>query len=378
MRNARLSRYFRTYYLGYETAYSEGVKHPIFIERGRNLGLSVRKSVLSEMWAPRFVYNLLVVGRISDLDKATLLEKVAQINPEVIIANSIQDINLLRFFRRNGLVFKAVYIDHGSVSTSISGYFSKEGIPLTIGTGLNSLSVSHKKGKFFNFYDVNIALNHSQLSAMCNFTDKVALIQNGLDISSNKNLPRIRSLRKGFGIKATDFVVLYMGRMFDRQKNVSTLIRAFRGIGGKNLKLLLVGDGPSLRDYKRLAHGDSRIIFGGSARDEDISSIYNLSSLFALPSFWEGFSLTILEAAAHSLPMILSKNAYVDDLKGNGIGEMASFNPSSAKEIRDCIIALYSNKAKRARAVRASIKIRKTFTENRMIEKYRNLLKRLA
>ena len=376
--NKKLGDAFKTYYLGYETAYSKGMKNPIFIERSKRMGLSVRRSRLSEMWLPRLAYNLLVVSRMSDLEKESIFRKVREISPDVIISNSIQDINLLSFLRKRGLKFKAIYIDHGSVSTGINSYFSKEGIPLTVGTGLDSLSVAGKKGKFFNFYDINVALNHNQLGRMCDFTGKVALIQNGLDIKVEKNPKKISALREKYAIKPGDFVILYIGRMFDRQKNVSTLIRAFKGALGDNLRLLLVGDGPSLQNYRKLAEGDKRIIFGGGAKDDDVGTIYDISSLFVLPSFWEGFSLTILEAAAHSLPMILSSNAYVDDLKGEGLGRIASFDPHNVEELRRKIIALYESKELRAAGARASAKIHARFTEDLMIEKYRKMISKLA
>ena len=376
--NKKLGDAFKTYYLGYETAYSKGMKNPIFIERSKRMGLSVRRSRLSEMWLPRFAYNLLVVSRMSDLEKESIFRKVREISPDVIISNSIQDINLLSFLRKRGLKFKAIYIDHGSVSTGINSYFSKEGIPLTVGTGLDSLSVAGKKGKFFNFYDINVALNHDQLGRMCDFTNKVALIQNGLDIKVEKNPKKISALRERYAITPRDFVILYIGRMFDRQKNVSTLIRAFKGALGDNLRLLLVGDGPSLQNYRKLAEGDKRIIFGGGAKDDDVGTIYDISSLFVLPSFWEGFSLTILEAAAHSLPMILSSNAYVDDLKGEGLGRIASFDPHNVEELRRKIIALYESKELRAAGARASAKIHARFTEDLMIEKYRKMISKLA
>ena len=354
------------------------MKNPIFIERSKRMGLSVRRSRLSEMWLPRFAYNFIVVSRMSDLEKESIFRKVREISPDVIISNSIQDINLLSFLRKRGLKFKAIYIDHGSVSTGINSYFSKEGIPLTVGTGLDSLSVAGKKGKFFNFYDINVALNHDQLGRMCDFTNKVALIQNGLDIKVEKNPKKISALRERYAITPRDFVILYIGRMFDRQKNVSTLIRAFKGALGDNLRLLLVGDGPSLQNYRKLAEGDKRIIFGGGAKDDDVGTIYDISSLFVLPSFWEGFSLTILEAAAHSLPMILSSNAYVDDLKGEGLGRIASFDPHNVEELRRKIIALYESKELRAAGARASAKIHARFTEDLMIEKYRKMISKLA
>lgn len=373
-----LGRYFKTYYLGYETAYSGHIKRQILLKREKGLGLSVRRSRTSEMWVLRFVYNLLVVSKMSDLDKEYLLQEVSKLKPDVIIANSIQDINLLRFFKKNGLEFRSIYIDHGSASTSISGYLSKEGVPLTIGTGINSLTLNGKKNRFFNFYDINVALNQDQLKSISNFTDKVALIPNGLDIKVKRNMDKETKLRKKLGIKAGDFVVLYMGRMFDRQKNIRSLITAFTGIDDRHVKLLLVGDGPSLPEYRSLARGDERVIFAGSADDATINYIYNISNLFILPSFWEGFSLTILEAAAHDLPIVLSNNAYIGDLKSKGIGRILSFDPRDVVQIRSCITSMYRNASIRKHALSVSEDIKETFTQERMIERYKDLILRLA
>lgn len=372
--NKGLSKYFRTYYLGYPTAYSSGVRNPIMLKRNK-LGLSVRRSRVSEMWTARLAYNLLVASGLREIDKEGLLRKAKEISPDFIIANSIQDINLLRFFRRSGLDFKAVYIDHGSVSTSIGKYLSKEGIPLTLGTGIDSLTLSGKKRKFFGFYDMNVALNRAQLAEMLKYTDKATLIPNGLEAAARRDATKEARLMRSYGIKPGDFVVLYIGRMFDRQKNVGALIRAFKEIRDDRMKLLLVGEGPSLDDYVGMAEGDRRVIFAGSATDGDVSSVYGISSLFVLPSFWEGFSLTVLEAAAHSLPMALSNDAYVDDLRG--FGTIPSFNPESESEIRKSIEAVRTDSAVRRRAVAASQAIAKRFTEKRMIGDYKSMLERI-
>ena len=376
--NKRLNGGFTTFYMGYETSYSHGMKNPTFISRGGRIGVSARKSPISEMRIPRLAYNLLVVSRMADLDREKLVKRAMEIKPDIVIANSIQDINLIRLFKRSGMDFKSVYIDHGSVSTSIAGYMSKEGIPLTFGTGLDSISLSRKKSKFFNFYDANVALNQGQLSAMCNFTDKVALIPNGIGRVHKPSKTALALLAKRLGIRYRDFVVLYIGRMFDRQKNVSALIRAFTQTSEKRLRLLLVGDGPSLPLYAGLAGNDDRIIFAGPAKEDEIDAIYSISDLFVLPSVWEGFSLTLLEAAAHSLPMIISRNAYIDDLKTGAVGRIASFDPNNPAEIREKIIRMYKDAAMRRAAVKVSESINREFTEEKMIGKYRSLLKRLA
>ncbi len=375
--NKRLSRYFRTYYLGYPTAYSKGMKNPFFLARHKG-GLSIRRSGISEMWLVRLVYSLFIVRGLRDIDKTSLFNKIQEIAPDVIIANSIQDINLLEFLKRKGLVFKSVYIDHGSVSTSIHDLLSKEGIPLAFGTDIDALTLSDKKKKFFRFYDMNIALNSRQLEDISKFTEKVVLIPNGLDISPSRHKKNEDHFRKEHGILKGDFVVLYIGRMFDRQKNVGSLIRAFRAVAGSNIKLLLVGDGPSLSEYREMAKGDRRIIFIGAADEDRINIAYSVSSMFVLPSFWEGFSLTILEAASHALPIAISEGAYVDDLKDREIGRIPSFDPHNEHHMTNIIRDLYKDQEMRRKAIAVSMNIRKRFTERRMAEKYRDMLDSLA
>jgi glycosyltransferase involved in cell wall biosynthesis len=373
----KLARYFGAYYLGYETGYIKSGRGAIILDRGI-VGLEARKMKISESWIVRFLYNLLIVNRLRDVDRYALFEKVSKINPDVIITSSIQDINLLKFFRKKGLEFKSVYIDHGSVSTTIDRYLSKEGIPLTIGTGVDSLSLEEKKRKFFGFFDMNVALNNEQFEKMYEYTEKVILIPNGMDVNVRKNMGEERAFKSKYNISNGDFVVLYVGRMFDRQKNVSTLIKAFKNIRDGKMKLLLVGDGPSLKDYKELAGGDDRIIFTGSMGDRKIGNAYRSSDLFVLPSFWEGFSLTIIEAASHSLPLILSEPAYIEDLRSEDIGNIASFYPSDWKRLKSIIELFRKDPESRKRAINASMKIKKKFTESSMIENYRMMLERLV
>jgi len=376
-----LKKFFDTYYVGYETEYLKHDKNTIMFERGRVLSLSLRKSRLSEIGLLRFGYNLLIVRNMLSvgIDKEKLLQKMRSINPDVIIANSVQDIVLIKYLKRKGLEFKTVYIDHNSISTSIkSGYFSKEAMPLTIGSGLTAYNVEDAKKKFFNFFDANVALNHMQFNSIGGLTGKVTLILNGVDFKIAKNMSVLNRLRSRYGLEGNSFVILYLGRLFERQKNVSTLIRAFKKLSNENFRLLIAGEGPSLRDYVELAKEDKRIAFTGGLEDAYIPYMYKLADLFVLVSFWEGFSLTVLEAAANSLPIILSKNAYSVDLKGKDIGRILSVDAQDTQDLVDTILLIYKSRKARDYAVRVSKNIAKMFNENEMISKYRNLILKIV
>lgn len=376
-----LKKYFDTSYLGFPTRYIEDPKGNILLSRKGTMRADVRASRVSEMWAFRFGYYLFVIRNLAGLGvkKEDVYEMVSKFNPHVIISNSIQDIAWLIYFKRKGMKFKSIYIDHATVAGDhIAGYFSKEGMPITVGTGLNAASMQGAKRKFFRFFDMSIALNRLALRQMRRYTDNVAYIPNGRDVKISGNKMAEGKLKRHLGIKKNDFVVLYIGRLFERQKNVSTLINAFRKIKDRNLKLLIVGDGPDESRYLDLANGDKRIIFTNDRKLGDSSRTYAIANLFVLPSVWEGFSLTVLEAAAYSIPMILSKDAYVEDLKIKEIGQIPTYDTFNVDDLSFLIKLMSSDRSLRAKASQASKNIAKYFTERKMVDSYRKIIKEIG
>jgi glycosyltransferase involved in cell wall biosynthesis len=137
--------------------------------------------------------------------------------------------------------------------------------------------------------------------------------------------------------------------------------------------LLLVGEGPSLSDYIELAKGDKRILFTGGLDDSMLNSAYWLSHVFVLPSFWEGFSITMLEAASHSLPILLSKKAYPKDFEKLKI-KVQSFDPGSADDLANKINEMHSDRKIYDDAKKTSQKIANEFSEEKMINRYKELV----
>lgn len=103
-----------------------------------------------------------------------------------------------------------------------------------------------------------------------------------------------------------DFNILCVGRLH-YQKNQAALIRAFSRLGdvAKDWKLVFVGEGPD-RPYLEVLSRDmgcsERIVFAGQVTD--VSSWYLSSSIFCLPSLWEGFPNALAEAMAHNMACI--------------------------------------------------------------------------
>lgn len=134
---------------------------------------------------------------------------------------------------------------------------------------------------------------------------KVVKILNGVDTDKfcpgNKQDARIK-----LGFLNDEVIIGTVGRL-DPVKDQGLLLRAFARLnhGQKNLRLVLVGDGPERKGLESLRDTlpcRDRIVFLGERHD--IDNVLQILDIFVLPSRSEGISNTILEAMATGLPVI--------------------------------------------------------------------------
>ena len=101
---------------------------------------------------------------------------------------------------------------------------------------------------------------------------------------------------------------LSVGRLVP-EKRTDVLIKAFREVPG-DYQLAIVGDSSFTDDYSRhlrsLAADDPRVVFTGFAYGENLAALYQHAGVFAQPSALEGLPLTLLEAASHDAPILVS------------------------------------------------------------------------
>ncbi|RUQ32312.1 MAG: glycosyltransferase [Candidatus Competibacteraceae bacterium] len=116
------------------------------------------------------------------------------------------------------------------------------------------------------------------------------------------------SLRKKLGLAEDDYVVLGVMKWAERE-NPLTLVDAFIKASSvaRNMKLLLVGDGP-LRPVveKRLATDPKRLVAPGYAKYSELPLYYAISDLFVHPAQSEPYGVSVQEALACGLPVIVS------------------------------------------------------------------------
>ncbi|MGM0582455.1 MAG: glycosyltransferase [Bacteroidota bacterium] len=135
---------------------------------------------------------------------------------------------------------------------------------------------------------------------------QLEVVHNGIDIEQVReaSLSEIQSIDYS-EIGESSYKILFMGRLIPR-KGLDILLKAVVEMNtGKEVKVLVLGKGPKLADYKRMVNN-----FGIKDKVKFLGQKVNpfpylaMSDLFVLPSREEGFPNALLEGMALGKPVI--------------------------------------------------------------------------
>jgi glycosyltransferase involved in cell wall biosynthesis len=147
----------------------------------------------------------------------------------------------------------------------------------------------------------------------------IAIIPNGVDLEDSapssgeaiiEKFPDIRGRRR----------ILFLSRLHSK-KGLTNLLQAWQRLAHnfKDWQLLIAGSGEptyenELKASSRDLISDKSVVFLGPVYGSDKNKILAASDAFILPSFSEGFSMAILEAAAAGLPVLLTPECNFPEL----------------------------------------------------------------
>lgn len=176
--------------------------------------------------------------------------------------------------------------------------------------------------------------------------------------------------------------ILYAGTV-NQRKGYADMIKAFAKIAKRyeDWQLVFAGNG-EIESGKNLAEEleiSNQILWLGWVSGADKDRAFQEATVFCLPSYAEGFPMSVLDAWSYGLPVITTPVGGIPDVARDG-ENMLLFEPGDVDGLAKCMERMITDRELRDNISRASLEFaRTTFnidTINRQIGKlYREVLK---
>lgn len=150
----------------------------------------------------------------------------------------------------------------------------------------------------------------------------IEVIPTGLELKrfrkENININILQNIKNKINIDEKDKIFIFVGRIA-KEKELDIVIKAFKKIKDlkKNIKLLVVGDGPSKKELVELCDElgvSDYVYFLGKKPQEEIPYYYHLADVFVSASTTETQGMTYIEALASGLMVVGRKDEVLSDL----------------------------------------------------------------
>jgi len=149
--------------------------------------------------------------------------------------------------------------------------------------------------------------------------NKILIIPNGLDLSQFSNLPERGTFRSKYGISDKEQVILFLGRIH-KIKGIDLLIDAFSLllIELPHARLVIAGpdDGylSTIQEQIQRLKLNRKPLITGPLYGRDKLAAYVDADVYVLPSIYEAFPNTILEAWACGTPVIVTDSCAISSV----------------------------------------------------------------
>ena len=241
------------------------------------------------------------------------------------------------FARKNNIPY--IVQAHGSVLP----FFQKEGLK-NLFDKVFGFKILHNASCVFALTEVE----KEQYLKMGVDEDKIEIVPLGINLEEYENLPAYGKFRSKFNIGENDKLILFVGRIHEI-KGLDLLLDAFNdlivqsneknsleNIDCSSIKLAIVGpdDGYLVKleeKVKEYSLEENVIITGPLYKEEKQEALVDCD-LFVIPSKYESFTTSGLEAMACSKPLVLTKNNHIHDWVDGNVGLACEDNKDSLRE----------------------------------------------
>ena len=182
-----------------------------------------------------------------------------------------------------------------------------------------------------------ISKKNSSIIAVSNFTKKEIIsntkIKNNISVIKHgieKHWISTKSFKKNKDI-------LFVGNIRNH-KNIKLLIDTFINMNLKSISLILIGKNNNYLDETKYKYDNIKFI--KEINRNELVDYYNEARLLILPSKYEGFGFTPLEAMSCECPVLLSDIEPLKEICGNGA---YYFDLKNSTDLKNKILLLINN-----------------------------------
>lgn len=202
------------------------------------------------------------------------------------------------------------------------------------------------KSKFAGRHaDMIIAASQSTKNDIMDFYDipdeKIRVVYQSCDDIFYEGVPADNGIEEKYNLPGE--FVLYVGSISER-KNLLNICRAYLTLDpDKRVPCVVVGQGKDYAEKVKAFIAEKRLekwfLFYDNVPTEHLPWLYSKALCFIYPSLYEGFGIPVLEAMVSGCPVITSHISSLPEVGGNAA---LYFNPSSADDIADKLLAVTS------------------------------------
>jgi glycosyltransferase involved in cell wall biosynthesis len=209
---------------------------------------------------------------------------------------------------------------------------------------------------------------------------KIETIPNGIDLSEFDNLPKRGEFRSKYGLSDNQRLILYLGRIH-KIKGLDLLTKAFAALAKSSDDIKLVITGPDrgyLSSLKKLVADleiSDKLLFTGPLYGQEKLKAYIDADVYVLPSFYEIFGQTVLEACACGTPVIVTDRCGLADVISGQAGLVVPYDQEQLENALTNI--LNNNKMRREFGEKGKLLVRERFNWEKIAEQIESVYQRV-
>ncbi|MGU3472493.1 glycosyltransferase [Paenibacillus sp. D51F] len=165
------------------------------------------------------------------------------------------------------------------------------------------------------------------------------VVPNGVNTSEYADLPMKGSFRRGYRLLDGKKMLLFFSRI-NFKKGLDILVEAFRDIHRRHPDTVLVLTGPDdenygqkVKEWLAKANLSDFVIFTGMLTGRDKLAVLRDADVFILPSYTENFGISVVEAMACEVPVVISDKVNIwREVVQEGAGRAVPCDPGKVAE----------------------------------------------